>query len=261
MQYQRATSKDVAELKDLWLCCFPACKVNYVDEFFHTVFTDTNCFTARTENKIVSMAFAVEYQAFLEQKPHKIAFLTACCTHPDFRQRGIFSSLHGYIKAELESSGFELLFVLPDEINYDHFIKKLSYRNLFYRRGFFVSELPKSFLHIDKDMSLLYSIYLDSLKGNNGFYILESCLQFCLTYRNKNIAVDIENKVAKGFIVYTQKKDGFIIHEYYSIGQRKLAGAGRTVKSAPALPLINNELFDKLYKTKPRLNFLLDREE
>lgn len=261
MQYERASFNDIPQLKSLWLSCFPSCAPSYVDEFFCSVFTETNCFAAKTENKIVSMAFAVEYQGFLEQKPHKLAFLTVCCTHPDFRQRGIFTALHAYIKAELEGLDYELLFALPDEKNYDRFVKKLSYRNLFYRRGFFVSELPKSFLHIDKDMNLLYSIYLDSLKGINGFYILESYPQFCLTYRQKSIAVDIENKTAKGFVVYTKKKDGFVVHEYYSIGKRKLAGAGRTLKSAPALPLKNSELFDKLYKTKPRLNFLLDREE
>lgn len=258
-QLTNARPEDLPQLKTLWLEAFGIEEDAFADRFFSTLFSCNGCFVAREENEILSVAYALEYEALLEQTPHRVAYLYATATKKEHRGKGIFSALHRHVKEELTRRGLELLFLIPQtEALFDFWQKKMGYRTLFYRSGFFVPTLPKSFVPTDRDLRLLYRIYRTARENASGFRILEDYPSFCLTMDGKSVALDLSGHRAEGYVIYSRRRDGYIIHDYPAIGRKKLCGAGRTVRSAPAMPLGDSDLFERLYKTKPKLTFLLN---
>ncbi len=258
-QFVNARPEDLPQLLSLWLEAFGQKEEPFAKRFFSTLFSCDGCFVAREGEEILSAAYALEYEALLDQTPHRVAYLYAAATKKEHRGKGVFAALHRRIKEELTHRGLELLFLIPQTQElFDFWQKKMGYHTLFYRSGFYVPSLPESFVPTDRDLRLLYRIYRICRETAPGFRILEDFPSFCLTMEDKKVAVDVSSHRAEGYVIYTRRGEGYIIHDYPALGKKKLCGAGRTVRSAPAMPLGDSDLFERLYKTKPRLNFLLN---
>ena len=258
-QYLHATQTDLPRLKQLWTRCFPQEDPLRTGRFFSTLFSCDICYVAKEGDKLLCAVYALPYEARLDGAPHRVVYLYRAMTEPAHRGRGIFTALHAYLCKELAEQGFELLFLLPPtEDQLKVWLKKPGYRTLFYRSGFYTPSLPSGFVFLPPQPRLLYEIYRRSRANAPGFHILEDYCSFCFTLEGKQVALDLSGREAAGYVIYSRRGEGFIIHDYPAIGKKRLCGAGRTVPGAPAMPLGNGELFDRLYKTKPRLNFLLN---
>lgn len=258
-QFLCAQPDDLPQLQELWAVCFPEESPSRTQRFFTTLFSPDTCFVAKEAKEVLCAVYVIPYQGVLDGKRHQVAYLYRALTKPSHRGQGIFTALHAYLRQVLSEQGFELLFLLPpNDATFDAWLKKPGYRTLFYRSGFYTPSLPEGFVFLPPQPRLLYEIYRRSRENAPGFHILEDYVSFCYTLEGKQVALDLSQKQAAGYVIYSRRGDGYIIHDYPAIGTKRLSGAGRTVRSAPAMPLGNGELFDRLYKTKPRLNFLLN---
>lgn len=259
MEFTHPQQSDLPQLQALWQQAFPQDSPAFAQRFFSLLFRRTNCFVAKEQGRILSVAYAIPYTARLDNEPHRVAYLYAVATQAEHRGQGIFAALHRHLCRELTQRGYEMLFLIPETPElFSFWLKKMGYHSLFYHRSFFVPSLPPSFRPTPPDLPLLYSIYCRSQAQSPQFHLELDYASFCLTMEDKHVALDVENKTAAGYVIYTPRKEGYVIREYHALGKRKLSGAGRTVRSALAMPLADRELFDRLYKTKPRLNFLLN---
>ena len=97
-------NSDISELKALWHDIFDDDEKD-IDEFFKTLFVHKNTLIWKDNNRVVSMLYMLPYE-------HSI-YLYALATLPDYRGRGIMTSLINEACQIATAKGYKALFLIP----------------------------------------------------------------------------------------------------------------------------------------------------
>ncbi len=98
MKIERATTKDLEELKMLWSIVFQE-DPDFLERFFSLRFLPEHIVVARMEGEIVSALHALPSSYIQDNTEKRCAFIVGAATYASHRKQGIMSKLLAYTKA------------------------------------------------------------------------------------------------------------------------------------------------------------------
>ena len=101
MKIERATTKDLEELKRLWSIVFQE-EPEFLERFFTQRFFPEHIVVARKEGEIVSALHALPSTYVQDNKAKQCSFIVGAATYAHHRKQGIMGELLAYTKATTE---------------------------------------------------------------------------------------------------------------------------------------------------------------
>lgn len=104
-----ATAADKAELKALWLLCFPEETQEFLDWFFDNRFLPEYCPVLVEAGRVAACLHALPTHIRLRGSALPCAIVAGVATHPDFRGRGLMRQVLGFFLERMRAEGVPLL--------------------------------------------------------------------------------------------------------------------------------------------------------
>ncbi|MDR2650972.1 MAG: GNAT family N-acetyltransferase [Prevotellaceae bacterium] len=118
--------------KSLYKLCFDD-NDKFVDFYFNKRYTAKNNFTIlKNRNPVVALQ-VIPYTMTLFGAEIDLAYLSAICTHPDFRKQGLMTKLLEKTHKQLFDDGVHAAFLIPAELPLFDAYRKNDYETVFYR--------------------------------------------------------------------------------------------------------------------------------
>ena len=118
--------------KELFKLCFDD-SAEFVDFYFRKRYTNENNFAILRNNAPVAALQAIPYSMTFFDKHINLAYLSAICTHPDFRNQGLMTQLLRNTYNQLFADNIIAAILIPAELWLFDIYKKYDFETLFYR--------------------------------------------------------------------------------------------------------------------------------
>ncbi|MBQ7266458.1 MAG: GNAT family N-acetyltransferase [Firmicutes bacterium] len=128
-----AKKEDYTDIKKLWSLSFPE-DPRFTEYFFENEFDFKNTLLYEEEKSIVSMLQRIYYTMPVERENRNLNFtyLYGCCTHPTYRNRGLFRQLLEKSHAFDRADGKDAAILIPANVNLFSFYEHLGFKKMFY---------------------------------------------------------------------------------------------------------------------------------
>ena len=126
MQFLKATTEDMPQVKSLWTEMFDDGTPGFADFVFSSCHPE-NFFIAKEGNRVVSMLISM---ADMEHKNRKGFYLYSACTLPEYRGKGIMHSLVQFTLEEAKKQGKTFCVLKPAEDSLYDFWASLGFTNV-----------------------------------------------------------------------------------------------------------------------------------
>jgi predicted acetyltransferase len=124
------------ELKEQAILLYKLCfddSDRFVDFYFEKRYTGKNHFTIIENSNAVAALQVIPYTMTFFGVKMNLAYLSAICTHPDFRRQGLMTKLLKKTHKQLFDNGIHAAFLIPAEPYLFDVYKKNCYDVMFYR--------------------------------------------------------------------------------------------------------------------------------
>lgn len=111
-ELRKATARDFAQLKKLWMLCFDD-DAAVVDVFFEKTVEPDNIIATFDGDKPINAAYLLECEIKVGGVPYKAFYIYAVCTDPLYRGRGVMKNAFSLIESVARSRGADYLFLVP----------------------------------------------------------------------------------------------------------------------------------------------------
>ena len=118
--------------KELYELCFDD-SAEFVDFYFRRRYTDENNFALLHNGTLAAALQAIPYKMTFFGKAINIAYLSAICTRPDLRNKGLMTQLLTSTHKQLFSTDVYVAALIPAELWLFDVYKKYGFETLFYR--------------------------------------------------------------------------------------------------------------------------------
>ena len=118
--------------KKLFKLCFDD-SAEFVDFYFQKRYTHENNHVILNNNAPVAALQAIPYAMTFFDEQINLAYLSAICTHPDFRNRGLMTQLLKNTFNQLFIDGVHATFLIPANLQLFDVYAKYDYKTIFYR--------------------------------------------------------------------------------------------------------------------------------
>lgn len=118
--------------KKLYKLCFDDSD-EFLDFYFQKRYSEKNNITILQNNVTVAALQAIPYTINVFDKIIDISYLSAICTHPDFRKQGLMKKLLAKTYRQLFADGIYATFLIPAELWLFDVYKKNDYETIFFR--------------------------------------------------------------------------------------------------------------------------------
>lgn len=125
-----ADDKDFAELSKLWMTVFGD-DVRYPEYFLNHSVKPSDIYAYREDGKIVSAFYLVDSQLVIENNIFSGKYLYAAATLPEYRKKGIMSSMIKEVVEYLEKDGTDFICLYPANETLYGYYEKLGFRVAF----------------------------------------------------------------------------------------------------------------------------------
>ncbi|MDR2065065.1 MAG: GNAT family N-acetyltransferase [Prevotellaceae bacterium] len=123
------------KLKELAISLYKLCfddDEKFVDFYFSKRYTEKNHFTIFENNSPVAALQVIPYTMTFFDAKIDLAYLSAICTHPDFRKRGLMKKLLEKTHRQLFADGIYAAFLIPAYLYLFDVYEKNDYQTIFY---------------------------------------------------------------------------------------------------------------------------------
>ncbi|MDR3227664.1 MAG: GNAT family N-acetyltransferase [Prevotellaceae bacterium] len=118
--------------KKLYKLCFDDSD-EFVNFYFEKRYSEKNNITILQNNVIVAALQAIPYTINVFDKIIDISYLSAICTHPDFRKQGLMKKLLAKTYRQLFADGVYATFLIPADLWLFDVYEKNDYETIFFR--------------------------------------------------------------------------------------------------------------------------------
>ncbi|MDR1198493.1 MAG: GNAT family N-acetyltransferase [Prevotellaceae bacterium] len=136
MAAQNTGSTKVQKLKELSIALYKLCfddSDRFVSFYFDKRYTEKNHFTILKNNIPVAALQVIMYMMTFFDAKISFAYLSAICTHPDFRRHGLMTELLEKTHKQLFADGIYAAFLIPAEPYLFDVYRRNDYETVFYR--------------------------------------------------------------------------------------------------------------------------------
>jgi predicted acetyltransferase len=118
--------------KKLYKLCFDD-NAEFVDFYFQKRYAAENNFVILNNEEPVAALQAIPYTMTFFDRQINIAYLSAICTHPDFRNQGLMTQLLAATHRQLFTNHVHAAILIPAELWLFDIYKKYDFETIFYR--------------------------------------------------------------------------------------------------------------------------------
>ncbi|MDR1554295.1 MAG: GNAT family N-acetyltransferase [Prevotellaceae bacterium] len=123
-------------LKEMSISLYKLCfddNDKFVNFYFNKRYTEKNHFTILKNHNPVAALQVIPYTMTFFDAKIDLAYLSAICTHPDFRRQGLMVKLLEKTYRQLFNDGIYATFLIPAELHLFDVYRKNDYETIFYR--------------------------------------------------------------------------------------------------------------------------------
>ncbi|MDR2125200.1 MAG: GNAT family N-acetyltransferase [Prevotellaceae bacterium] len=162
LEKQRQSKKLATSLYKL---CFDD-NDQFVDFYFNKRYTEQNHFTVLENNTLVAALQVIPYKMTFFDAEIDTAYLSAICTHPNFRKQGFMTKLLKKTYNHLFGNGIYAAFLIPADLYLFDIYKKNDFKTIFYRtqkhintRSFNISNRYKIYEYSEENKSSAFEYF------------------------------------------------------------------------------------------------------
>lgn len=119
-------------VKELFKLCFNDTEL-FTDFYFQKRYSEENNFAIFQDEKPVAALQAIPYEMTSFDTKINLSYLSAICTHPDFRNQGLMTQLLQTTINQLFTNEIHATFLIPAELQLFGIYKKYDFETVFYR--------------------------------------------------------------------------------------------------------------------------------
>ncbi|MDR0421072.1 MAG: GNAT family N-acetyltransferase [Prevotellaceae bacterium] len=240
---QNINSTKSQRWKELSMALYKLCfddSAEFVNFYFNKRYTEKNHFTISKNNSPVAALQVIPYMMTFFDAKISMAYLSAICTHPDFRKQGLMTKLMEKTHKQLFADGTYAAFLIPAEPQLFDVYRKNDYETVFYRTkqrintcGFCVKKDCKIYEYSEANKHKIFE-YFDLKMNERNCCIQHSFSDFetvCEDIYNSDgviLIAEYENKIS-GISFASRINDDIAVHEHFAETQEISASLFKTV--------------------------------
>lgn len=102
-----------AQLKALWLLCFPDEDEKVLNNFFEKTVKPENVIATFMGERIINATYLLESEITLSDKSYSAMYVYGVCTHPEYRGQGLMKKAFEYLDRVAAAEKIDYLFLVP----------------------------------------------------------------------------------------------------------------------------------------------------
>ncbi|MBQ9860403.1 MAG: GNAT family N-acetyltransferase [Clostridia bacterium] len=125
--FRQATPDDVSAMVALWKLCFPEDDEAFIHRFFAEF--PAECGLVACKGDLLAMLFLLPAAVVYRDKQYPVRYLYAGCTHPAYRNRGIYTRLLSFAAEQAALLGARAIYLHPASDSLVEYYKRCGYRS------------------------------------------------------------------------------------------------------------------------------------
>ncbi|MDR1983708.1 MAG: GNAT family N-acetyltransferase [Prevotellaceae bacterium] len=211
---------------ELYKLCFDDSD-EFVDFYFQKRYTEKQHFTILQNDNPVAALQAIPYKMTFCSAKINISYLSAICTHPDFRKQGLMIKLLAKTHKQLFEADVYATFLIPADLWLFNVYAKTDYKTIFYRTkkqisacGFEIKNDCKIYEYSETNKNDAFK-YFDCKMNSRNYCVQHSFADFEIIcediYNNNGIILIAEhNNAIVGISFATYINDSFTVIEHFA---------------------------------------------